>query len=191
VAVTGTAQVGLVLTAETASLDGSGAITYKWQRGDSASGSFADITNATNQTYTPVAADLGKYIRVTASRAGYTGTVSSAATAAVTAQPPGTRNITIGFNYGAITIDGNDGTNVIYKTSASPDSAALSASDYTEVKWYVDGDGTPAETGNSITLAAGDYSAKTHSITFVGKKDVKLYSQTITFTVIILNIPGH
>jgi hypothetical protein len=100
--------------------------------------------------------------------------------------PPDTEKlaITIGFNYGAITINGSNGANIIYKAGTrSPNSLALSAAGYTEVNWYVDGSNSPAGTGNSITLNASNYSAKAHTITFTGKRDGNVYSQDITFTV--------
>jgi hypothetical protein len=184
VAVTGTTQAGLDLTANINDLGGGGTISYQWQRGDSAGGPFADIADATASTYALTTADLGKFIRVTVSREGYTGTISSSPTSAVTHQPPGTRTIAVGFNYGAIAITGDNGTNAIFKTSSTPNSVTLTATaDYTDVKWYVDGDETPAGSGNSITLAASEYSAKAHSVTFTGKKGGNLYSQVIPFTV--------
>jgi hypothetical protein len=79
VGITGTPKVGEVLTADTGGLDGAGAISHRWQRGDSSGGPFTDIAGAVNQTYTPAAADQGKYVRVTVSRAENSGTVSSAA----------------------------------------------------------------------------------------------------------------
>jgi hypothetical protein len=53
--------VGTPLTAPT--------LAYQWKIANSASGTFADITSATNATYTPSIADVGKYIKceVTAS----------------------------------------------------------------------------------------------------------------------------
>jgi uncharacterized repeat protein (TIGR02543 family) len=181
VSVTGTAQVGETLTANTDSLDGSGTISYQWQRGDSASGSFADISSAVGSTYTLVAEDQGKYVRVEVSRAGNTGTITS--NDPVNVPSPVSKSISIGFNYGAITITGDDKSNIIYKTSADPASITLSATeDYTDVNWYVDGESSPVE-GASITLDASAYSAKTHSVTFTGKKDGRLYSQVIPFTV--------
>jgi uncharacterized repeat protein (TIGR02543 family) len=183
ISVTGTAQVGLGLTADSTALNGTGTIFWQWQRGDSPDGTFTDIPGANTATYILVAEDLGKYVRVTASREGYGGTVSSNPTAEVEDQPSDTRNITIGFNYGAITITGDKGTNVIYKNSADPDYLILTAVDYTDVKWYVDGKETPERTGDSITLDAVNYDARKHSITFTGKKNGKLYSQTIAFTV--------
>jgi hypothetical protein len=128
-------------------------------------------------------ADLDKYIQVTVTRAGYRGTVTSGPTAQIGLQPPGGRTITIGFNYGAIAITGDDRTNNIFKTSTTPASITFSATGYDDVKWYVDGATFPAGTGASIILGASDYSTKGHSITFTGWKDGKLYSQIIPFTV--------
>jgi uncharacterized repeat protein (TIGR02543 family) len=179
VSIEGTAKVGEVLTANTGSLGGTGAISYQWGRGDTAAGSFVNINGATSSSYTLAAADLGKHVRVTASRAGNSGTASSNATAKVSMDI----NITIGFNYGDISIAGDDGTNTIYKGSAAPASLTLSAEGYNDAQWHVDGSDSPAGTGNSITLEASAYSAKAHSITFTGKRDGKLYSQIIPFTV--------
>ena len=184
VTITGTAQVAETLTANTDALGGSGDISYRWQRADSADGAFADISGAEAPAYTLAAADEGKYIRVTVSRADNTGAVTSEAAGPVAAIPAGTADITVGFNYGDITITGSDGVNVIYKDSSrSPNSITLSAAGYTGVNWYIDGDGTAAGSGNSIALNAGDYSAKAHSITFTGTLGGALYSQTLPFTV--------
>jgi uncharacterized repeat protein (TIGR02543 family) len=178
VTVTGTAQVGMTLTANTAGLGGGGTISYQWQRGDSADGTFTVISGATDASYSLTTADLNKHVRVRVSRVNNTGTVDSDATAAVGLQLP---MITIGFNYGAISVSGNNGRNIIYKNNEG--SITLRAAGYTDVKWYIDGDGSPGGTGDSITLNASDYSASTHSVTFTGKRDDKLYSQAIPFTV--------
>ncbi|MDR1029972.1 MAG: hypothetical protein LBL76_03765 [Treponema sp.] len=179
VTIEGTPTVGQTLTVNTTALEGSGDISYQWIRGGT------DIPEATGASYVLTADDEGSTISVRVTRAGNTGTVTSDPTAAVTVPAPdtGTINITIGFNYGVITIAGSNGANVIYKTSADPKSLTLSAAGYDDVKWYIDGDNTSAETGDSITLNANNYSAKPHSITFTGKKDGKLYAQVITFTV--------
>ena len=87
--INGTAQVGEILTASTSSIaDAEGVanatFTYQWLADD------ADISGATGSSYTLVAADEGKVIRVTVSftdDAGNAETLTSAATTAV-AQPP-------------------------------------------------------------------------------------------------------
>jgi hypothetical protein len=185
VSITGTPQTGLTLSAVTTSLAGSGTISYQWLRSDAADSGFTVIANAAGDSYTLAAADLNKYIRIRVSRAENSGTVISAPTELITPQPPGKRSITIGFNYGDIEITGDDGSNIIYK-GASPNSIELSATDdYAEVKWYINGNATPASTTASITLNASDYSVKNHSITFTGrlKKNGVLYSRAVTFTV--------
>jgi len=85
VSITGTTQVGQTLTANTGSLGGSGTISYQWTRGDTATGTFNNITsNGTSSTYTLVTADQGKFIKVTVTRAGNLGSVTSAAVGAIT-----------------------------------------------------------------------------------------------------------
>jgi hypothetical protein len=69
--------VGQTLTANTGSLDGSGAITYQWKRGTTNIG-----TNS--GTYTVRPADEGFTITVTVTRSGYSGSAISDPTAAVT-----------------------------------------------------------------------------------------------------------
>ena len=91
--ITGTAQVGETLTADTKGIadeDGltNASFTYQWVRNDG--GSDSDIQNATASTYTIVTADVGKAIKV---RVTFTDdatneeTLTSAATAAVAAKP--------------------------------------------------------------------------------------------------------
>ncbi|MDR1308077.1 MAG: hypothetical protein LBK74_10955 [Treponema sp.] len=77
VSITGTPDVGETLTADTTSLGGSGAIGYRWGRGDAPAGPFTDIASATAAAYILTAADNGKYIVVTVTRAGYSGSAGS------------------------------------------------------------------------------------------------------------------
>ena len=90
--ITGTAQVGQTLTAATTGItdaDGltSPTYTYQWIRVD---GTEADIAAANSSTYILVAADLGTTLKVRVTFAddlGHTETLTSAATATVTATP--------------------------------------------------------------------------------------------------------
>lgn len=81
--ITGTAQVGVELTATPGTWTGSPAPTfaYQWQAGGT------DIAGAMNATYTPVAGDVGKTLAVvvTASNSQGDTSATSAATAAVIA----------------------------------------------------------------------------------------------------------
>ena len=81
VTITGTAQVGLTLTANTGSLEGSGTMTYQWRR---------ETTNigTNSNTYIVQTADAGSTITVTVTRSGNSGSVTSSPTATVvTVQP--------------------------------------------------------------------------------------------------------
>lgn len=76
VTISGKTVVDEVLTA---TVTPSGAtVKYQWQRADAKEGIYADITDATVQTYILTGADAGKWIRVKATGTGnYTGTVIS------------------------------------------------------------------------------------------------------------------
>ncbi len=102
--INGTAQVGEILTASTSGIsdaDGlaNASFTYQWLADD------ADINGATTSSYTLVAGDVGKVIKVTVSFTdddGNEASVTSAATAAVT-QPP----LTATFHDGPSSHDGS------------------------------------------------------------------------------------
>jgi hypothetical protein len=72
VSITGTAVVGQTLTVNTTSLGGGGTSSYQWKRNG------ADIPGGTNVSYNLVSADDGTVISVTVTRAGYSGSVTSA-----------------------------------------------------------------------------------------------------------------
>ena len=73
VIISGNAYVGQTLTAITASLEGSGTISYQWKRDSINIGTNSD-------TYTVQTADLGYVITVTVNRADNSGSVSSSPT---------------------------------------------------------------------------------------------------------------
>ncbi len=86
-AITGTPQVGSVLTAGALTPSGATA-SYQWSRSTTAGGTYTAISGATSATYTPVAGDISYYIRVVATgTGGYTGTVTSAAVGPVARIP--------------------------------------------------------------------------------------------------------
>jgi subtilisin family serine protease len=89
--IAGTAQQGQTLTEAHGSWTGEPTdYTYQWQQCDSSAANCTQIAGATNQTYTPLAGDVGHTLRVqeTASNeGGASSPASSAATAVVTAAP--------------------------------------------------------------------------------------------------------
>jgi hypothetical protein len=89
VSISGTAEVGQTLTADTYDLDGSGKISYQWKIDGAVIGS--------DSTYTVQSADIGSVITVTVTRSGYSGRVTSQPTAVVTDAelPPLTGSVSI------------------------------------------------------------------------------------------------
>jgi hypothetical protein len=84
-AISGTAQVTQTLTAGTVNPPGA-AVTYQWLRCDTPDGVYVNISDATANSYTLAAADMGKYIKVQATGSGnYAGTVTSTNKGPVTA----------------------------------------------------------------------------------------------------------
>ncbi len=103
---TGTAQVGQTLTASTTGVSDSGGLTnatytYQWLTDDT------EVSGATSSTYTLVAADVGKAIKVRVSftdDAGNEESLTSAATSTVTARP---NPVTATIHNAPVSHDGN------------------------------------------------------------------------------------
>ena len=146
--ITGTAQVGETLTVDTtgiADADGldNAAFTYQWLADD------GNIQGAANSTYTLTDSDEGKTIKVKASftdDAGNEETLTSAATAAVSARPnsPAT---------GLPTISGTPQVNRTLTVDTSPidDEDGLTNVSYL-YQWIAGGSGIGGATGSSYTL---------------------------------------
>ena len=125
VTITGTLSGGEELTAAVTDIDGAvSGLTWQWARGDSASGPFSDIGTETSADYTSVAADVGKYLRATASYTDPEGSgksanaVSSAEVEASNSEPEFSAETairTLPENSGA-------GVNVVGGTTAATDS---------------------------------------------------------------------
>ena len=82
---------GYTLTANFENLNGSGDISYQWKRCDTEDTAGTDIikTNGTGSDFILVEADINKYIKVTVSRACYSGSETNAATEALAGSPYG------------------------------------------------------------------------------------------------------
>ena len=125
VTITGTLSGGEELTAAVTDIDGAVSnLTWQWARGDSATGSFSDISGATSDGYTTVADDVGKYLQATASYTDPEGSgksasaVSSGAVEASNSEPEFSAETairTLPENSGA-------GVNVVGGTTAATDS---------------------------------------------------------------------
>jgi fibronectin type 3 domain-containing protein len=182
--VTATAQSSSSVSVSWGSVSGaSGYRVYRWT---SSSGAYALVaeTSATAYTDMGLSASTSYYYSVSAYNSAGESAQSNYAYASTSAPSPsdGNLSITVGFNLGAIAITGNNGANTIRRTG-SPGSLTLSAEGYTGVVWYVDGS-TPGINGNTVSINAGDYDARIHSVTFTGYKNGTPYAQVIPFTVL-------
>ena len=150
--ITGTAQVGETLTADTsrvADADGlsNAVFSYQWQAGG------AEISSATGSSYTLVDSDEGKAVSVTVSFIDDTGnaeTLTSAATTAVEAIPnsPAT---------GAPAIGGTAqvGKTLTADTSGIADDDGLDNASFS-YQWQADGADIAGATGSTYTLVDAD-----------------------------------
>ena len=152
--ITGTAQVGQTLTADTSGIadeDGLSNVQYEyqWLADD------ADISGATNATYTLADSDEGKAIKVQVSftdDADNEEALTSAATDAVAAAPQTNSPAT-----GAPTITGTVqvGETLTADTSGIADADGLGNVQY-EYQWLADDDEIAGATGSTYTLGADD-----------------------------------
>ena len=149
--ISGTARVGETLTASATGIADSDGLTnvtftYQWLADDT------DITDATGATYTLVAADAGKAIKVQVSftdDAGNAETLTSGASAAVTAaNNPAT---------GAPTISGTArvGETLTASTTGIADTDGLTNATFT-YQWLADDADIADATGSTYTLVAAD-----------------------------------
>ena len=161
-AVTGTAQVGETLTADTSGIadaDGLNDVSYSYQWVRKNGSTDTDIQDATDSSYTLVAADDGKTIKVRVSFADDEGndeSLTSAATATVAAAPnsPAT-------GAPAVTGTAEVGKTLTAETSGIVDDDGLSGATFT-YQWVAN-DGTADTdiqdaTGSTYTLVSADES---------------------------------
>jgi hypothetical protein len=82
----------------------------------------------------------------------------------------------------SVTVTGDKGTNILVQGSGS--SLSLSVPEaFTGAQWYVDGKSQAVSNGNSVVLNADAYAPGLHLVTFIGMKDGKPESQTLSFYV--------
>ena len=153
-AITGTAQVGETLTADTSGIADADGLSnvqyeYQWLADD------YDISGATASTYTLSNSDEGKAIKVEVSFTDDSGneeTLTSRATDAVAAAPQTNSPAT-----GAPTISGTAqvGETLMADTSGSADADGLDNVQY-EYQWTGDGEDIAGATGSTYTLSNSD-----------------------------------
>ena len=192
--ISGTAQVGETLTADTSGIadaDGLANVSYSYQWVSNDGTSDTEIPNATDSTYTLVADDEGKTIKVRVSFAddkGYSESLTSTATASVVSASEGASGQGSTQNSpatGAPTISGTAqvGESLTADTSGIADSDGLASVSYS-YQW-IRNDGTSDSditdaTGSSYTLVAADEGNTTKvKVTFTDDAD---NDETLTST---------
>ncbi len=173
-----------------ATVSDGGTLSHQWYSNTASSTSGGTpITSATAASYTPPTSTVGTtyyYVEITNTNNSVNGTKTATVTSTVATvtvvTPTGSVaiTITIGFNFDEVTVTGSDGNNIISK--GEPTSLTLTATGYTNVKWYIDGSPTGI-TADSITIDAADYDTRKHSVTFTGVKNGIPYSKELPFTV--------
>jgi hypothetical protein len=136
VSITGEPKVTKVLTADISALGGTGTPSYVWNRADTSSAAGTEIAGATANTYTLVADDAGKYIKVTVSRSGYTGSKTSAAKGAILASDA------VDPTIGTITVSAAEASTYVGGTLQFSAAVTVTGSDdpyYQTVTWTVAG----------------------------------------------------
>ena len=154
--------------------------SWRWARGNTATGSFSSISGATSASYTPVAADVGKYLRATVT---YTDPQGSGKTAsAVSSSAVGAGNAEPTFDDGATatrTLPENSGAGVdvvggvITATdSDSGDTLTYSLTGTDAARFEIDSDGQIKVKTGSTHIFNFEAAKKSYSVT-VNVRDSK------------------
>ena len=164
---------GTAATASVSDLDGTvSSPSWGWARGNTATGSFSNISGATSATYTPVAADVGKYLRATVTYTDPQGSgksasaVSSGAVVAGNAEPAfsadsATRTLPENSGAGVAVVGG-----VVAATDGDSDTLTYSLTGTDAARFEIDSSG-------QIKVKTGS----THTFNFEAAK--KSYSVTV------------
>ena len=175
VTISGTLSGGEELTTMFSDPDGNVSnVLWKWARGATQSGAFTDIPSTNAPSYTTVAADVGKYLRVTATYTDAQGPGKSAS--AITSGP-------IGASNAAPTFD--DGTTATRSLAENPtvgtdvgNAIAASDSDSGDTLTYAIKSGND---GGSFTIDATDGQLKSKTgVTYNFESTKKSYTVVVT-----------
>ena len=172
---TGTLSGGSTQTASVTDPDGSiSSESYQWQRGDTSGGNFPAITTNATGVYVPVAADVGKYLRVKVSYTDAEGSGKSATS--ISRGPIGASNSEPTFDDGMSTMrtlpeNSGLGVNVVGGVTAAMDSDSdtltYSLAGTAANKFEVDANGQikTKSTGSAQTFNFEDASNNSFSVT--------------------------
>ena len=172
-------------TAATASVtDPDGTVSspsWRWARGDTATGSFSNIGGATAASYTPVAADVGKYLRATVTYKDPESTTVDKTASATSSSAVGASNADPTFDDGATatrTLPENSGAGVdvvggvVAATDGDSDTLTYSLTGADAARFEIDSSGQiKVKTGSTHTFDF-ESTKKSYSVT-VNVRDSK------------------
>src|SRR5450830_796464 len=188
-AISGTPQVGVVLTAG-ALTPGGATASYQWQISTDGT-TYTDIGGATLSTYTPIPGDAGKFIKVVATGTGgysgnvFTSTQAVTRTDALVSVLPSASSITYGDSISTSTLTGGSasvpGTFTFADGTVKPD-----AGSYTAVVTF-----TPSDTGtyNAVT-ADVNVTVGAKALTITANNASKTYGDTATLAGTAFTVVG-
>jgi len=151
VGIAGNTMVGQTLTANTANLGGDPAvINYQWTSSGTENGPFTNISNnATTSSYILVTGDVGKYIRLTVFRTGYSGEKTSNVVGPVTSGQNLPTPTSVSVTPNSASVAKGETTN--FSATVSPSEASQA------VVWSVEGGISGTSITNGIlTVALGE-----------------------------------
>ena len=188
-------------TAATASVsDPDGTVSgpsWRWARGNTATGSFSNISGATSAGYTPVAADVGEYLRATVTYTDPQGSGKSAS--AVSSGAVGASNAEPTFDDGATatrTLPENSGAGVavvggvVAATDGDSDTLTYSLTGTDAARFEIDSSGQiKVKTGSTHTFNF-EAAKKSYSVTVNVRdsKDAAGNADTVTDDTIAVTI---
>ena len=203
VSISGTVKNGNVLSANLADIPEGLAVKYQWQVGDSADGTFTDIENATEATYTLTSAEVGKYIHVivTPNDVTYKGSLTATTTQAVeaksssssssssgntttktetTTNPDGSTTKTETKKDGSVTetTTGTDGSVTKTETKTDTKSDGSKTETKTETKTDADGNKTTSKTETTTDKSGTVTESKTETKTDADGTKTEVKSET-------------
>ena len=170
---------GTEATASVSDLDGTvSSPSWRWARGNTATGSFSSIGGATSASYTPVAADVGKYLRATVTYTDPQGSGKTASAVSSSAVEAGNAEPAFSADSATRTLPENSGAGVnvvggtITATDGDSDTLTYSLSGTDAARFEIDSDGQiKVKTGSTHTFNF-ESSKKSYSVT-VSVRDSK------------------
>ena len=190
VTITGTPSGGEQLTATVADEDGTvSSLTWQWSR-QAPLGLFIPITGATSDSYTPVAADVARYVQVTASYSDGLGPIETAS--AVTSSVVGASNAEPTFDEGAsatrtVAENSTAGTNVgnaVAATDSDNDTLTYSLSGAHASSFTIDSSNGQIRTVSGVDYDFEDKNSYNVTVNVHDRKDIaSVFDTTIDDTI--------